>query len=47
MAFWHYPDGTPAPWGKGKFDWSHLQSLFLLAAIVSLLFLRRLLGETP
>jgi hypothetical protein len=24
MSYWHYPDGAPAPWGKGRFDWSHI-----------------------
>lgn len=24
MAWFHYEDGTPAPWFKGKFDPEHL-----------------------
>ncbi len=36
MAFWHYPDGEPAPaFAPGaQFDWSHLMPLFVFAAAV-------------
>lgn len=38
MAFWHYPDGTPSPPFKGRFDWSHLTiPIVMLVVFVILL----------
>lgn len=36
MAWWHYDDGTPAPWGKGRFDPEHLISALLVFAPLGL-----------
>lgn len=40
MAYWHYEDGSPAPWGKGTFDPSHAAPMVivLLACIAYLLW---------
>lgn len=37
MAWWHYPDGRPAPAFKGKFDPSHAVPLvwFLLLCLLA------------
>lgn len=32
MAYWHYPDGRPAPPFKGRFDPSHLWPIVLVVA---------------
>ena len=41
MAYWHYPDGTPAPPFKGKFDPSHLWPLMPVALMLLIALLER------
>ena len=39
MAYWHHPDGTPAPPFKGRFDPSHLWPLIpIILGILVLVF---------
>lgn len=39
MAWWHYDDGAPAPWGKGRFDPEHLVVglLLLVPAVLAVI----------
>jgi hypothetical protein len=39
MAYWHYPNGEPAPAFTGKFDWSHLFPIFVILGLCLLGYL--------
>jgi hypothetical protein len=39
MAYWHYPNGDPAPPFKGQFDPSHLMPLIVFALFALLGYL--------
>lgn len=45
MAWWHYDDGTPAPWGKGRFDPERLITLLLILAPTGLMMILVHLGK--